>query len=214
MVSLLPRLSSRFAKFDKILIQMGRSFRQVSSMALVLLIFLYIVAILSMHILGGKFGPPEERPRHHFDHFSMAFATTFQVITTENWAAVMYDAYAATDDSWLVLLFFIFIVFFGNLVVLNMFLAILLGELSLDYEEGQQDRQRDMVVGALKRVRAARTIERIFIAKLPPSSVYRAATFSKRNARGRHAHSTRQHSRYRRPRASPKPACSPALEND
>ena len=69
-----------------------------------------------------------DRPRHHFDDFFWSFITIFQVLTGEDWNAVMYDA-MRTVGSW-TCLYFIAIVVIGNYVVLNLFLAILLDNFS------------------------------------------------------------------------------------
>jgi uncharacterized membrane protein len=79
-----------------------------------------------------------DRPRHHFDDFFWAFITIFQVLTGEDWNAVMYDA-MRTVGSW-ACLYFIAIVVIGNYVVLNLFLAILLDNFSgLDTGGGDGD---------------------------------------------------------------------------
>ena len=68
------------------------------------------------------------KPRHHFDSIFIAFATTFQVITKDIWTHVMWDTYLVSGPSSFV--FFPLIVIFGNFVVLNLFLAILLSTFS------------------------------------------------------------------------------------
>lgn len=64
-------------------------------------------------------------PRHHFDTFSWGFITIFQILSGENWNAVMYDGMKST--SWAFSMFFVFVVVIGNFVILNLFLAILMG---------------------------------------------------------------------------------------
>jgi len=72
-------------------------------------------------------------PRSHFDTFLWSFITIFQILTGENWNTVMYDGMRAT--GWLATLFFLFVVLFGNFVILNLFLAILMS--SFDEQRGK-----------------------------------------------------------------------------
>ena len=56
------------------------------------MLFIFIFALLGMQTFGGKFDfPGEEKPRQNFDTFSWAMVTVFQILTGENWNAVMYD---------------------------------------------------------------------------------------------------------------------------
>ena len=60
--------------------------------------------------------------------------TIFQVLTGEDWNAVMYDG-MRTTGTW-ACLYFILLVVIGNYIVLNLFLAILLDNFSgLDKDE-------------------------------------------------------------------------------
>ena len=78
-----------------------------------------------------------DRPRHHFDDFFWSFITIFQVLTGEDWNAVMFDA-MRTVGPW-ASVYFIAIVVIGNYVVLNLFLAILLDNFSNLAQAGAGD---------------------------------------------------------------------------
>lgn len=54
-------------------------------LALLLLLFTLIFALLGMQIFGGKFDFEEGSPRANFDQFNIAFVTVFQVLSLENW---------------------------------------------------------------------------------------------------------------------------------
>ena len=88
-----------------------------------------------------------DRPRHHFDDFFWSFITIFQVLTGEDWNAVMYDA-MRTVGSW-TCLYFIAIVVIGNYVVLNLFLAILLDNFSGLDTDGTEKKDLDARHAAL-----------------------------------------------------------------
>ena len=58
--------------------------------------------------------------------------SVFFVMIGENWNSLMYDHMRGT--SWGVCLYFIALVMFGNIVMLNLFLAIMLG----NFEKSKQ----------------------------------------------------------------------------
>jgi hypothetical protein len=64
-------------------------------------------------------------PRSHFDSIGWAFLTVFQVLTQENWNNVMDDAIRSV--GWPATAYFTSLMVMGNFVVLNLFLAILIG---------------------------------------------------------------------------------------
>ena len=75
-----------------------------------------------------------DQPRPNFDDIFWAFVTIFQVLTGEDWNAVMYDG-MRTTGTW-ACVYFILLVVIGNYIVLNLFLAILLDNFSgLDKDE-------------------------------------------------------------------------------
>jgi hypothetical protein len=91
-------------------------------------LLLFIAALLGMQIFGGLMVPVEQqtgRPvRAHFDTFYFAFYTVFQVITTDNWVNVMWNAMLGTNVA--ACGFFIILVLFGTYVMLNLFVSILI----------------------------------------------------------------------------------------
>jgi hypothetical protein len=71
-------------------------------------------------------------PRAHFDQLTWGLVTCFQILSGENWNAVMYDgmlAYRNIDGKnyeYLAILYFFGLVVFGQLIILNLFLAVLM----------------------------------------------------------------------------------------
>ena len=65
-------------------------------------------------------------PRSNFDTLEDAFITTFQLIIGERWVEVFYDCWRARGVS-ISVAYFVGIVFFGNIIMMNLFLAMLLG---------------------------------------------------------------------------------------
>ncbi|TMW68721.1 hypothetical protein Poli38472_006189 [Pythium oligandrum] len=76
-------------------------------------------------------------PRANFDTILWSMVTVFQILTGENWNVVMYDGWRSA--GWSAVLYFISLIVFGNFIVLNLFLAILLG----NFEESSEDEKRE-----------------------------------------------------------------------
>ena len=70
----------------------------------------------------------------------MAFITVFQVMTTDNWPWLMYETYNAS--GYFALFFFPAVIIIGNIIVLNLFLAILLANFSGDDDEDAHGAER------------------------------------------------------------------------
>ena len=64
-------------------------------------------------------------PRANFDTLKDALLTTFACFIGDNWTYVMYDAVRSSGNIYAI--FFVIVIAFGNIVMLNLFLAILLG---------------------------------------------------------------------------------------
>eukprot|EP01062_Namystynia_karyoxenos_P001522 TRINITY_DN1051_c1_g1_i1.p1 TRINITY_DN1051_c1_g1~~TRINITY_DN1051_c1_g1_i1.p1 ORF type:complete len:2267 (+),score=738.59 TRINITY_DN1051_c1_g1_i1:119-6919(+) len=95
---------------------------------LIILLYLFIAALVGMQFFGGKFnfGDREDGgPRATFDSFGYSFLTVFQVLTRDDWVNVMWDAMLAVSPAAAV--YFIVLVICGDFLILNLFLAILIG---------------------------------------------------------------------------------------
>eukprot|EP01043_Picozoa_sp_COSAG02_P046569 COSAG02_NODE_4370_length_5442_cov_338.841475_1_plen_851_part_00 len=87
-------------------------------------LFMFIFAVLGMQLFGGEFDDFDQKPRAHYDSFTVAFTTTFQVMTFDSWQIVMYDAIRAKGGAYA--LYFVVWVIVGSMVMLNLLLVIIL----------------------------------------------------------------------------------------
>ena len=115
--------------------------RSASSFAyimMLLFIFLFIYTLLGMQSFGGCLDYPTGKPRDNFDTFLIAFYSSFQVMSAENWNGNVIDYMRSPKVMTLTTpLYLISWIFIGNYVLLNLFLAILLDSfLEEDGEEG------------------------------------------------------------------------------
>lgn len=89
---------------------------------LVLFIFTLSGMMFFARTLGDTF---EERPRLNFDDPLWAFMSVFACLTGENWNATMIDTSFQSKKIFVGITYFLVLVFVGNIVLLQLFLAIL-----------------------------------------------------------------------------------------
>ncbi|CDI97618.1 voltage dependent calcium channel type d subunit [Echinococcus multilocularis] len=129
-----------------------KSIKSVAGLLLLLFLFILICSLLGMQWFGGTFNfPNTDKPRSHFDGIAQSMITVFQMLTGEDWNAVMYNgmrAYKADGPLFaFVVIYFVIVFVVGNYILLNVFLAIAVDNLSdedEDDEEGGMDDDNDV----------------------------------------------------------------------
>ncbi|GFR46008.1 hypothetical protein Agub_g7486, partial [Astrephomene gubernaculifera] len=94
----------------------------------------------------------DSNPNHgmtSFDNILWAWLTIFQCITQESWTDVMY--FTSDALTWWVWPFFVVLVVFGSLYIVNLALAVLFLQFSADNQEDKEDQRRRAVVEAAQR---------------------------------------------------------------
>ncbi|KFD52387.1 hypothetical protein M513_06768 [Trichuris suis] len=151
------------------------SLRSIASLLLLLFLFIVIFALLGMQVFGGKFNlinPHAVKPRANFDTVVQALLTVFQILTGEDWNAVMYNGIEAFGGvhsiGVIVCIYFIVLFICGNYILLNVFLAIAVDNLadaeSLTAAEKEDDENRraasgeDQIDESLEKVQADNAI--------------------------------------------------------
>merc|ERR1712106_22391 len=88
-------------------------------------LFIFIFSILGMNLFGCKFCDPETGvcDRKNFDSLLWATVTVFQVLTQEDWNIVLFAGMERTSH-WAAL-YFVALMTFGNYVLFNLLVAIL-----------------------------------------------------------------------------------------
>jgi hypothetical protein len=149
----------------KILVTLAQSMASVVYLALLLFLIMIIFILLGMELFGGFYPRPslqytrdnfgavfDERKmtwdddwpsRYHFDDFGTAFLNIFIVLSGENWNEIMFDNHRATWDANrhseiplpYAIIYFLALFVIGNLLLFNLFIAILLSNFDDDEEE-------------------------------------------------------------------------------
>ena len=129
------------------LLVMLKTFDNVATFFSLLLLFIFIFSILGMNLFGCKFCIKLEDgsrlcERKNFDSLLWACITVFQVLTQEDWNEVLYNGMDRTS-SWAAL-YFIALMTFGNYILFNLLVAILVEGFSTEDEPKKiEDRIRE-----------------------------------------------------------------------
>lgn len=94
---------------------------------------------------GGLDNPDGSLARYNFNTFGHSLITIFIILTGENWNEVMY--LVINKNGYMASFYFVTLMIFGNFMLLNLFLAILLGQLSSTVDEqgsGENEEQEDI----------------------------------------------------------------------
>ncbi|KAJ6647412.1 Voltage-dependent calcium channel type A subunit alpha-1, partial [Pseudolycoriella hygida] len=128
------KVTSYWSSLRNLVISLLHSMKSIISLLFLLFLFIFIFGLLGMQLFGGKFNFNDETPDAHFNTFSPALLTVFQILTGEDWNEVMYDgikAQGGIEGNGLVYsLYFIILTLFGNYTLLNVFLAIAVDNLA------------------------------------------------------------------------------------
>ena len=103
-----------------------------------LLLFMIIYALLGMQLFGDK--PAFEGEFYNFDSLYMSLLTVFVVTTGENWNDTLYSTMSV--QPYLGAIYTASMYIFGNYIVVNIFLAILLNNFDESHvgADGEEDR--------------------------------------------------------------------------
>ncbi|XP_045484106.1 sodium channel protein para isoform X15 [Pieris rapae] len=139
------KLAKSWPTLNLLISIMGRTMGALGNLTFVLCIIIFIFAVMGMQLFGKNYVdyvdrfPGGELPRWNFTDFMHSFMIVFRVLCGE-WIESMWDCMLVGDVSCIP--FFLATVVIGNLVVLNLFLALLLsnfGSSSLSTPTADQD---------------------------------------------------------------------------
>ncbi|XP_073835164.1 ca[2+]-channel protein alpha[[1]] subunit T isoform X6 [Musca autumnalis] len=143
---------------------MLRTMDNVAVFFSLLVLFIFIFSILGMYLFGGKFckfmdetglerectcpeiiskHPQCECDRKHFNNILWATVTVFQILTQEDWNVVLFNGMEKTSH-WAAL-YFVALMTFGNYVLFNLLVAILVEGFSSERNERREREQRELV---------------------------------------------------------------------
>ncbi|KAK8395290.1 hypothetical protein O3P69_006178 [Scylla paramamosain] len=126
------KLAKSWPTLNLLISIMGKTVGALGNLTFVLCIIIFIFAVMGMQLFGKNYtenvmlfppNPDGQLPRWNFTDFMHSFMIVFRVLCGE-WIESMWDCMVVCDLSCIP--FFMATVIIGNLVVLNLFLALLL----------------------------------------------------------------------------------------
>ncbi|XP_031734152.1 voltage-dependent N-type calcium channel subunit alpha-1B-like isoform X1 [Anarrhichthys ocellatus] len=145
-----------------LVVSLLNSMKSIISLLFLLFLFIVVFALLGMQLFGGQFNFEDETPTTNFDTFPAAILTVFQILTGEDWNAVMYhgiESQGGVRRGMFSSIYFIVLTLFGNYTLLNVFLAIAVDnlanaqELTKDEEEQEEAINKKLALQKAKEVK-------------------------------------------------------------
>uniref|UniRef100_A0A8C4HJW2 Voltage-dependent N-type calcium channel subunit alpha n=1 Tax=Dicentrarchus labrax TaxID=13489 RepID=A0A8C4HJW2_DICLA len=145
-----------------LVVSLLNSMKSIISLLFLLFLFIVVFALLGMQLFGGQFNFEDETPTTNFDTFPAAILTVFQILTGEDWNAVMYhgiESQGGVHRGMFSSIYFIVLTLFGNYTLLNVFLAIAVDnlanaqELTKDEEEQEEAINKKLALQKAKEVK-------------------------------------------------------------
>ncbi|XP_058488334.1 sodium channel, voltage gated, type VIII, alpha subunit b isoform X1 [Solea solea] len=131
------KLAKSWPTLNMLIKIIGNSVGALGNLTLVLAIIVFIFAVVGMQLFGKnykdcvcKIAPTCKLPRWHMHDFFHSFLIVFRVLCGE-WIETMWDCMEVAGQT-MCLTVFMMVMVIGNLVVLNLFLALLLSSFSAD----------------------------------------------------------------------------------
>ncbi|XP_026207010.1 sodium channel protein type 4 subunit alpha B isoform X1 [Anabas testudineus] len=145
------KLAKSWPTLNMLIKIIGNSVGALGNLTLVLAIIVFIFAVVGMQLFGKNYkdcvcriAEDCELPRWHMNDFFHSFLIIFRILCGE-WIETMWDCMEVSGQA-MCLIIFMMVLVIGNLVVLNLFLALLLSSFSGDNlaapeEEGENNLQ-------------------------------------------------------------------------
>jgi len=170
------KLARSWKTFRDLLNKMLKTLNDISTFSVLLLLCIFIFLLLGLEIFAHKIKfdandnpargvPGSVSPRENFDNPLMGFISIFIVFIGDDWNSIMYNHYrvmldeehgGSKFDAYTAVGYFIVLFITGNLVLMNLFLAILLsnfegddGDDEAEGSDGEEEKEEtDSEVGA------------------------------------------------------------------
>ncbi|GAB6019017.1 hypothetical protein CHUAL_000648 [Chamberlinius hualienensis] len=150
------KLAKSWPTLNLLISIMGKTVGALGNLTFVLAIIIFIFAVMGMQLFGTDYDrnksrfPNGEMPRWNFFDFMHSFMIVFRVLCGE-WIESMWDCMLVS--GWPCVPFFLATVVVGNLVVLNLFLALLLSSFgAANLSQATTDNDTNKLAEAIDRI--------------------------------------------------------------
>ncbi|XP_036886347.1 sodium channel protein type 10 subunit alpha isoform X1 [Sturnira hondurensis] len=155
------KLAKSWPTLNTLIKIIGNSVGALGNLTIILAIIIFIFALVGMQLLGESYSknrhyiiqPGDELPRWHMEDFFHSFLIIFRILCGE-WIENMWACMEVGQKS-ICLVLFLTVMVLGNLVMLNLFIALLLNSFSADnLTVPEEDGEMNNLQVALARIQA------------------------------------------------------------
>ncbi|CAF3828874.1 unnamed protein product [Rotaria sordida] len=134
------KLAKSWQTLNRLMSIIGKSIGALGNLTLVLIIIIFIFAVVGMQLFGHKYANKfgKDMPRWNFFDFFHAFMIVFRVLCGE-WIESMWVCLECA--GWSCIPFFLLTFIIGNMVILNLFLALLLASFGSNVLTEKEDEE-------------------------------------------------------------------------
>ncbi|XP_023197481.1 voltage-dependent N-type calcium channel subunit alpha-1B-like isoform X20 [Xiphophorus maculatus] len=147
-----------------LVVSLLNSMKSIISLLFLLFLFIVVFALLGMQLFGGQFNFEDETPTTNFDTFPAAILTVFQILTGEDWNAVMYhgiESQGGVHGGMFSSIYFIILTLFGNYTLLNVFLAIAVDNLANAQELTKDEEEQEEAISKKLALQKAKEVQEV-----------------------------------------------------
>uniref|UniRef100_F7G6M8 Sodium channel protein n=1 Tax=Monodelphis domestica TaxID=13616 RepID=F7G6M8_MONDO len=136
------KLAKSWPTLNNLIKIIGNSVGALGNLTLILAIIVFIFAVVGKQLFGDNYDKLRDKntqqlPRWHMHDFFHSFLVIFRILCGE-WIETMWDCMEVSGIP-LCLIVFLMVMVLGNLVVLNLFIALLLNSFSADNLASEDD---------------------------------------------------------------------------
>uniref|UniRef100_A0A8C0GYX8 Voltage-dependent P/Q-type calcium channel subunit alpha n=1 Tax=Chelonoidis abingdonii TaxID=106734 RepID=A0A8C0GYX8_CHEAB len=158
------KITKYWASLRNLVVSLLNSMKSIISLLFLLFLFIVVFALLGMQLFGGQFSFDDGTPSTNFDTFPAAIMTVFQILTGEDWNAVMYDgikSQGGVRQGMVYSVYFIVLTLFGNYTLLNVFLAIAVDNLANAQELTKDEQEEEEVANQKLALQKAKEVAEV-----------------------------------------------------
>ncbi|XP_044513335.1 sodium channel protein type 10 subunit alpha-like [Gracilinanus agilis] len=149
------KLAKSWPTLNNLIKIIGNSVGALGNLTLILAIIVFIFAVVGKQLFGESYvklldKKTNQLPRWHMRDFFHSFLIVFRILCGE-WIETMWDCMKVSEIP-LCLIVFLMVMVLGNLVVLNLFIALLLNSFSADNLSSDDDGELNNLQIALARI--------------------------------------------------------------
>ncbi|XP_033633746.1 sodium channel protein 1 brain-like isoform X2 [Asterias rubens] len=148
------KLAQSWTTMRMLIMIIGNTIGALGNVSLVLLIIIYVFAVMGMQLFGANYTEANfngEIPRWHFRDIYHSLLLIFRILCGE-WIEPMYECMDCSDAAVCIIIFISsFIV--GNIMILNLFLALLINAFASDSlkKKDEEENRIGLAIAKLKR---------------------------------------------------------------